>query len=89
MKSREEMLIEAARLGVPLITAETLVNYVHHKIPTGGFLDAFLCNNLMGALSRADDQNAAALVAIAAFVKWSIPSACWGSNEKVEAWLAR
>jgi len=52
----------------------------------GGFVTAVLENDLMGAMSRADLSNAAAIDAITKYVYNHLPAACWGSPEKVREW---
>ncbi len=71
------------------ITMDSLDRYVNQRIPTGGFLEAVLSNNLREALGRADDENAAALRDIVAYIYNELPGACWGSPERVDAWLNR
>ena len=66
---------------------DSLDRYVNDKIPTGGFLEAVLCNNLMEAVGRADDDNLRNLYTICMYVRWEIPHNCHGSPEKVRAWL--
>lgn len=61
--------------------------YVEHKLPTGGFLEAVLSNDLFGAFGKADDFNKRIMNEIVLYVYNEIPSTCWGSKEKVEAWL--
>lgn len=55
----------------------------------GSFLTAVLENDLAEAVGRADFQNIEVLPAIVAFVYRNLPSPCWGSKEKVEAWLVK
>ena len=62
-------------------------NYVNQKYPPGSFLYAVLTNDLMGAVSKADHINSQYLKDIMIYVYNDIPSACWGSREKVEEWL--
>jgi hypothetical protein len=66
---------------------ESLDRYVEHGIPTGGFLKAVLCNDLFGAVGRADHINIRNLQNICGYVYNEIPSTCWGSTEKVRAWF--
>lgn len=54
--------------------------------PTGSFVQAVLENNLCEAVGRADNDNLEALPAIVGYVYNEVPSQCWGSPEKVEAW---
>lgn len=74
--------------GIPLHNEPGLRRYIEDRIPPGDFLLAALQNNLFEAVHRADPINAFFLADI---VKWlwnHAPSTCWGSPEKVAAWLA-
>jgi len=64
-----------------------LERYVERGIPTGGFLRACLENDLLLATSTADDNNLLILRDIVKYICNELPSACWGSREKVKAWL--
>ena len=77
---------EARRAGVPEHTVGGLVRWIVYGINPGSFLTAFLSNDLMGALSQADEVNAEHFREIGSFVYNSVPSACHGSREKFEAW---
>lgn len=68
-------------------TLDSLDLYVTEGIPTGGFLEAVLCNNLMESFGRADMGNRLALFEICSYVYNELPSGCHGSPEKVQAWL--
>lgn len=68
-------------------TLNTLERYVEHRIPTGGFLRAFLANDLMEACGRADEENARDFIEIARYVYNEMPASCHGSYEVVDAWL--
>ena len=72
--------------AIPAHTQEALTNYVEHKRYPGGFLTAVLTNNLMGAVSKADNQNIAALPLIAKYVYNHLPATSWGSEEKLHKW---
>ena len=61
--------------------------YVDERIPPGGFLTAVLENDLKEAFGRADDGNIAAMFGIVAYCYNEIPGVCWGSPERVKAWL--
>ena len=63
--------------------------YADEHCPTGGFLRAVLSNDLRESCFRADDNNVVDLVEIVKYCHWEIPSNCWGSPEKVEAWLEK
>jgi hypothetical protein len=61
--------------------------YVDDRIPPGDFLTAVICNDLKEACGRADDENMLVLPAYVAYFYNEAPSACWGSAQKMEAWL--
>ena len=63
--------------------------YVQHGVKPGHFLTAVLCNDLRESINRADDDNRQNLIGVVAYCMWEIPGACWGSKEKVDAWLRR
>jgi len=74
-QSLPEYMRESARLYVE-----------EHRLP-GDFLQAVLCNDLVGAFGRADLTNRAAMGAWAQWLYNECPHAAWGSREKVEAWV--
>lgn len=66
---------------------DSLSRYVEHRIPTGGFLQAVLENNLTESYSRADSGALVNIPHIVAYCYNKLPSNCWGSPTKVKAWL--
>jgi hypothetical protein len=56
-----------------------------HRVP-GHFLQAVICNDLRGAIDRADEENLANLPAFVGYFYNEAPSGCWGSKEKMKAW---
>lgn len=62
--------------------------YVVDRRPTGGFLQAILENDLREACGRADNQNQRLIWEIVEYCWNELPPTCWGSPEKVAAWLA-
>ena len=66
---------------------EGIDRYVNHRIPTGAFLEAVLSNDLKGAFGRADEDNRRDLFEIVSYCYNEIPGDCWGSPERVSAWL--
>ena len=72
---------------IPEITIESLRNYADHGIPTGGFLNAVLSNDLKESFGRADIGNRNVMFEIVSYCYNEIPSACWGSPKAVELWL--
>ncbi len=61
--------------------------YIEKGIEPGGFLMSVLCNDLTGAVGRADGINQHAFVEWAMWLHNDIPMGAWGSLEKVEAWM--
>ena len=65
---------------------ESLDAWAEKGRPTGGFLEAVLSNDLFGAMRSADMTNRYAIFDICSYIYNELPSICWGSGEKVEAW---
>jgi hypothetical protein len=98
---REERVERARKLGayrthlrswlieshVPEHLHEGLIEYIVMRRPTGSFLDAVLCNNLKEAVGRADVFARPHLHEIVGFLYNHAPAPCWGSPERVQAWL--
>lgn len=74
---------------IPEHMLESLNNYVLHGVPTGDFLYAVLSNDLFEAFGRADSGNQAAMKDYVMYIYNFLPTACWGSSEAVDGWLAR
>ena len=74
---------------VPEHTQDTLRRYVEDGLYPGSFVTAVLCNDLFGAISRADSMNASALKDICLFVYNRMPADSWGSAEKMRAWVEK
>lgn len=55
--------------------------------PVGHFLTAVLSNNLREAFARADDENQKTMFQIVSYCHNQIPGNCWGTPEKVKAWV--
>ena len=79
----------SAKYNVPFTVIESLDRYVDHRVPTGGFLNAVLENDLREAFSRADFINRYCLFEIVSYCWNEIPAICWGSYGKVDEWLKR
>lgn len=73
--------------SIPEHTAAALRRYIYDRIPPGDFLLAVLSNDLLGAVSRADDLNRGKLVDIISYLYNEAPRFCWGSPQAVESWL--
>lgn len=74
---------------VPRHIRGSLWRWATQGIPPGSFLQAVLRNDLRAACERADEINRVRLYDIVAWLYNSAPAECWGSPDKVEAWLSR
>jgi hypothetical protein len=77
----------ALERGVPEHLIDGLVLYVMHGCPPGGFVEAVLSNDLMGAMSRADEHSRAGLFALCMCLYNDVPAGCHGSAAKVAGWI--
>lgn len=66
----------------------SLQRYIEKRIPMGGFMMAVLSNDLKEAMRRADEYSRQCLFEIVSWLYNEAPASCWGSPEKVSAWLA-
>ncbi len=82
----QELVWTAEEFGVPEHIRAGLAEYVIRGTPTGGFLEALLCNDLREACGRADDTNAPRLVNIVKWLYNETPAGCWGSVDKYLKW---
>ena len=78
---------KAIEMGVPEHTVGALERYVNDRIPTGGFLNAVLCNDLVGAVSHADEQNLRSIPEIVKFLYNNVPMGAWRTEDNVKNWL--
>lgn len=62
--------------------------YIEHGHQVGHFLTALFSNDLVGAFSRADGTNKAAMHIWASFLYSEAPRGCWGSEDAVHTWQA-
>jgi len=73
---------------VPVATMVGSVKmYIEQGISGGGFLTALFENNLSSAFSNADNVNTEAMKEWTVFLFNYVPASCWGSKEKVQAWI--
>lgn len=73
---------------IPEHMRDAVRRYVEDGIEPGGFLKAVLCNDLKGAVIRADNINKKNIVNWVHFVIWELPGLCQGSEEKYKNWIA-
>lgn len=68
---------------------ESLSAYAERGRPVGGFLEAVLSNDLLGAIGRADDQSRRELADICTFIHMELPGGSYGSRDRMLAWISR
>lgn len=71
---------------LPRHMREGMQLWIERGIDGGSFMMSILCNDFMGAVSRADSTNIDRLKDFAMFLYNEAPPACFGSREKVKAW---
>lgn len=74
---------------IPEHMMAALADYIERGLKPGDFLCAVIRNDMVEARARADIGNLRALQAYAAYLYDEAPAECWGSAEKMEAWMAR
>jgi len=80
---------DGAYANIPEQTQNSLKYYMLRGQPTGGFLSAVLCNNLMEAATRGDLEHRAQLVNITLWIYSHLPAGSHGSEQRVEAWIKK
>lgn len=66
---------------------EGIKGYIKNGWQPGSFLYALLTNNFTMVVATADHINKRLLVDWASWISMELPHNCWGSEEKVEAWI--
>lgn len=64
-----------------------LNRYLLFGVPPGDFLEAVLCNDLVGAFAHADNYNSRHVRDYVQFLYDYAPRGSWGSKEKYHAWI--
>ena len=67
---------------------DSLLFYAQRRVKPGHFLTAVLCNNLVEAINRADEESLKALPHIVRFCKNQLPQCCWGSPQAFAEWVS-
>jgi len=75
--------------GLPEDLQGGMRRYVEQGIEPGSFMAGVLKNDLFGALGRADEFNRYRIFDICKWIYNEAPYSCWGSKEKVEAWIKK
>lgn len=73
---------------IPEGTLADIYAYVEIRQPVGHFLGAVLKNDLFEAFGRADEDSRNAMFAIVSFLWNEVRHDCYGSPERVRAWLS-
>ena len=71
----------------PHSVSHTIELYLFSQYDPGKGLKAILSNDLFDAVSYCDDMTIENLAKIVRFFHNYTPSFCWGTKEKVDAWL--
>ena len=69
------------------LTVDSMIEYIMLGRPVGHFLSAVFSNDMLGAFSHADQQNAMSMGLIVQFLYNEAPAGCWGSAEKSKTWM--
>jgi hypothetical protein len=75
-------------VAIPETTLDSLNLYVEHGYSPGDFLEAVLSNDLFQAFYFADEEYFAAMRDIVCYIHNNVPSACYGSEEKMHLWMS-
>jgi len=88
----DEMILKESRdRATYSLTADdisSLERYAKNRIKPGSFMTAVFENNLKEACFCADTNNRRKIFEYVQWLYEYAPSACWGSLEKVTAWLS-
>jgi hypothetical protein len=80
-------MLDFSGYNVPAHTQQALADYIENGVPVGGFLNAVLANDLIGAVGSADAQNIKALKDIVGWVCACAPQGSYGSEALYRRWL--
>ena len=84
---REALHQSLEKCGVPEHLHCSIIDYVMDGCKLGGFLEAVITNNLMGAFRRADAHSLAGLKNLVGWLYNDAPAGCHGSMTKYNDWL--
>ena len=71
----------------PAHILDAIHSYAAFKKRPGGFVQALLRNDLMGAYRAADQPSLRGLGDVLRYLHREVPHSCWGSAATVEEWL--
>ena len=72
---------------IPERIMQNLLYYVKGEEAPGGFLYAVLCNDLFGAVGKADNEMKPLIPLLVQYIHWEMPGGCHGSPEIVKTWM--
>jgi hypothetical protein len=79
------MLVQVGDWKIPRRLAGGLARYVLERIPTGGFLEAVLANDLSQAVGRADSESVLYLVPLTLIVHNYVPGGA--RRDLISEWI--
>lgn len=82
----EQDFLAAANMYDVAHAGMSLWRWIEKRTDPGGFLTAVLCNDLSGAVSRADDRNVELIPNFVKLLYNFAPADCWGSEQKFYEW---
>ena len=85
----EEDVYQFRDFFIPLRMMGAIERYVTKGIPPCDFLTAVICNDLAESVARADEENIANLPAYVAYFYNEVTGSCWGSRERMKAWVEK
>jgi len=74
---------------IPERIMNNLLYYVKGEEAPGGFLYSVLCNDLFGAVGKADDEIKPLIPLIVMYIHWEVPGNCHGSPAIVKEWMSK
>jgi len=72
---------------LPTYQQNQLARYIERGGEVRNFIYAVLTNDLSRAIFHANKNDIGHLKDLAEFLYWEAPKECWGSPEKVKAWI--
>ena len=84
-KDPADFSLYGERMTEPM--CDVIRDYLNDRKLDDDFLEAIVCNDLKAACAKADDHNKRLLHVYVSYFFNFAPSSCWGSVEKVKAWL--
>ena len=76
-------------LKIPESIMENLLHYVKGEESPSGFLYAVLCNDLFGAVEKADKEMKPLIHLLCQYIHSKLPGGCHGSREIVKLWMQK